>query len=65
MTVSMYKVSVPIFMQFLAAQSGCIDKTIAHIEAKQLDPKLFLEYAALSRHVSICTPSAAGEHSRR
>ena len=42
MTVSMYKVSVPIFMQFLSAQSGCIDKAVAHIEAKQLDPNFFL-----------------------
>ena len=38
MTVSMYKVSVPIFVQFLTAQCECIDKAIAHIEAKQLDP---------------------------
>src|SRR5215475_15547175 len=42
MTISMYKVSVPIFMQFLTAQSGCIDKAITHIEAKQLDPTFFL-----------------------
>jgi hypothetical protein len=42
MTVSMYKVSVPIFVQFLTAQLECIDKSIAHIEAKQLDPNFFL-----------------------
>jgi hypothetical protein len=42
MTISMYKVSVPIFAQFLTAQSGCIDKAVAHIEAKQLDPTFFL-----------------------
>jgi hypothetical protein len=42
MTVSMYKVSVPIFVQFLTAQSECIDKSVAHIEAKQLDPNFFL-----------------------
>ena len=42
MTVSMYKVSVPIFVQFLTAQSECIDKAVAHIEAKQLDPNFFL-----------------------
>jgi hypothetical protein len=34
MTVSMYKVSVPIFVQFLTAQSECIDKAVAHIEAQ-------------------------------
>jgi len=38
MTVSMYKISVPIFVQFLTAQSGCIDKVVALVEAKQLDP---------------------------
>ena len=42
MTVSMYKVSVPIFVQFLTAQSECIDKAVAHIKAKQLDPNFFL-----------------------
>ena len=38
MSISMYKVSVPIFVQFLTAQSVCIDKAVAHVEAKQLDP---------------------------
>jgi hypothetical protein len=42
MTVSMYKISVPIFVQFLTAQSGCIDKAVAHIEGKQLDSNFFL-----------------------
>src|SRR6476619_8192638 len=42
MMASMYKVSVPIFVQFLTAQSECIDKAGAHIEAKQLDPNFFL-----------------------
>jgi len=41
MTVSMYKLSAPIFMQYLAAQSGCIDKATALIEAKQLDANFF------------------------
>jgi hypothetical protein len=38
MTISMYKVSVPIFVQFLTGQSDCIDKAVAHVEAKKLDP---------------------------
>jgi uncharacterized protein len=42
MAVSMYKISVPIFAQLLTAQSDCIDKTVAHIEAKNLDPTFFL-----------------------
>jgi uncharacterized protein len=42
MTISMYKVSVPIFVQHLAALSAVIDKAVAHIEAKQLDANFFL-----------------------
>ena len=34
MTVSMYKISVPIFVQHLTALSGVLDKAVAHIEAK-------------------------------
>src|SRR5262249_47654096 len=37
MTISMYKVSVPIFVQFLSAQSAIIDKLAAHIDAKKYD----------------------------
>ena len=42
MTISMYKVSVPIFVQFLTAQSNCIDKLSALIDAKKLDANFFL-----------------------
>jgi hypothetical protein len=38
MQISMYKISIPVFIQFLTAQSDCIDKALAHIKAKQLDP---------------------------
>jgi uncharacterized protein len=71
MTVSMYKVSVPIFMQFLTAQSGCIDKAVAHIEAKQLDPSFFLgmrlfpdiypyQVQQASTHAARCCSALAG-----
>src|SRR5215475_5923851 len=42
MTISMYKCSVPIFVQFLTAQAACIDKLQSVIDAKQLDPNFFL-----------------------
>jgi uncharacterized protein len=42
MTISMYKISVPIFVQHLIALSGVLDKATAHIEGKQLDPVFFL-----------------------
>src|SRR4051794_26317505 len=73
MTVSMYKVSVPIFAQFMAGQSGCIDKAVAHIEAKQLDPNFFLnmrlypdmynytrQVQQLSTHAARCCSALAG-----
>ena len=70
MTVSMYKVSVPIFVQFLTAQSECIDKAIAHIEAKQLDPNFFLnmrlfpDMFPLTRQVQIACDTAKGAVAR-
>jgi len=73
MTVSMYKISVPIFVQHLTAQSAIIDKLLAHIEAKQLDPNYFfnLRFAAdmypysrqvqqASTHAARCCSALAG-----
>jgi hypothetical protein len=65
MTVSMYKVSVPIFVQFLTAQSACIDKATAHCEAKQLDPsflfnmRFFPDMYPYSRQVQQASTHAA------
>ena len=42
MTVSMYKISVPIFVQFLTALSACLDKAEAHAQAKQIDPAFLI-----------------------
>ena len=42
MTVSMYKISVPIFVQLLTALSACLDKAAAHAEAKQIDPAFLI-----------------------
>jgi hypothetical protein len=42
MSVSMYKVSAPIFIQFLTALSGVLDKAQAHIDAKKLDESFFM-----------------------
>src|SRR5258708_34948702 len=42
MTISMYKVSVPIFVQLLTALSGVLGKAAAHAEAKQIDPAFLL-----------------------
>jgi hypothetical protein len=64
MTVSMYKVSVPIFVQFLTGLSGCLDKAAAHVEAKQIDPafllnmRLYPDMYPLSRQVQQATSHA-------
>ena len=42
MTVSMYKCSVPIFLQYLTALSGVLDKAQAHVDARKLDESYFL-----------------------
>ena len=42
MTVSMYKISVPIFVQFLTSLSATLDKAAAHCEAKKIEPSALL-----------------------
>jgi Domain of unknown function (DUF1993) len=42
MTVSMYKISVPIFVQFLTSLSAVLDKAAAFAEAKKVDPSVLL-----------------------
>jgi hypothetical protein len=42
MAITMYKSSVPIFIQFLGGLSGVLDKAQAHIDAKKLDASYFM-----------------------
>ena len=42
MQISMFKISVPVFIQFLTAQSDCIDKAAAYAEAKKVEPAVLL-----------------------
>jgi hypothetical protein len=42
MTVSMYKITVPIFVQFLTALSAVLDKAAAQCEAKMIEPSVLL-----------------------
>ena len=42
MTVSLYKVSVPIFVQFLTSLSAVLDKAAAFCEAKKVEPAALL-----------------------
>jgi hypothetical protein len=43
MAISLYQVSVPVFLQFLTSLSGILDKAAAHAEAKKIDPAVLLE----------------------
>ena len=66
MTVSMYKISVPIFVQFLTALGVVLDKAAAHCESKKIDPsallnaRLFPDMFPLVRQVREATNHAAG-----
>jgi uncharacterized protein len=42
MTISMYKASVPVFVQFLTSLSAVLDKAAAHAEARKIDPAVLL-----------------------
>ena len=65
MTVSMYKISVPIFVQLLAALSGVLDKAAAHAEANKIDPafllgmRLYPNMYPMARQVQQATRHAA------
>ena len=64
MTISMYKASVPIFVQFLTSLSAWLDKAAAHAEAKKIDPavllntRLFPDMFPLARQVRAATDHA-------
>lgn len=42
MPISMYKVSVPIFVQLLGSLSAVLDKGAAHAEAKKIEPSFLV-----------------------
>jgi hypothetical protein len=70
MTVSMYKISVPIFVQFLTSLSGVLDKAAAHCETKKIEPsavltaRLFPDMYPLARQVRAATDHAVNATAR-
>jgi uncharacterized protein len=70
MTVSMYKISVPIFVQFLTSLSAALDKAAAHCEAKKIEPsallnaRLFPDMFPLVRQVRAATDHAVNATAR-
>jgi hypothetical protein len=70
MTISMYKISVPIFVQFLAALAAVLDKATAHCAAKKIEPsallnaRLFPDMFPLSRQVRAAADHAVNATAR-
>jgi hypothetical protein len=70
MTVSMYKISVPIFVQFLTALGVVLEKSAAHCEAKKIEPaallnaRLFPDMFPLVRQVRAATDHAINATAR-
>jgi hypothetical protein len=70
MAISMYRASAPIFLQFLPALSGCLDKAAAYAATKKVDPsvllqaRLFPDMFPLSRQVQLTADFAKGAMAR-
>ncbi len=70
MTISMYKISVPIFVQFLGSLSAVLDKAAAHCEAKKIEPsallntRLFPDMYPLLRQVRAASDHAVNATAR-
>jgi uncharacterized protein len=66
MSISMYRASVPVFLQMLPALSGVLDKGVAFAQAKKVDPSVLLnarlapDMFPLTRQVQIATDFAKG-----
>jgi uncharacterized protein len=70
MTISMYKISVPIFVQFLTSLGTVLDKAAAYCEAKKIEPsvvlnaRLFPDMFPLARQVRAATDHAVNASAR-
>src|SRR5258706_602468 len=70
MSISMYRASVPVFLQILPCTSVILDKAAAHAAAKKVEPQVFLEARLypdmfpLTRQVQIASDFAKGACAR-
>ena len=66
MSVSLYSVSAPVFVQFLNGLSGVIDKASAFAEAKKVEPSVLVnmrlapDMHPFARQIRMATDHAAG-----
>ena len=70
MPMSMYRASVPVFLQMLPCLSAILDKTAAHAAAKKIDQLVFVDARLypdmfpLNRQIQIATDFAKGACAR-
>ena len=70
MAISMYRASVPVFLQLLPALSACLDKAAAYAAAKKIDPavllqsRLYPDMFPYLRQIQIATDFAKGTVAR-
>src|SRR5215475_4327626 len=70
MTISMYQASIPVYLQYLNAVSGVLDKGAAFAETRKIDPavllqtRLYPDMHPLVKQVQICTDQAVRGVSR-
>lgn len=70
MAISMYRASVPVFVQYLTALSAILKKAAEHCAAKKIDPSVLVsgrlspDMFALARQVQITTDHAKGASAR-
>jgi hypothetical protein len=70
MSLSLYDASVPVFRQLLSSLDTIIDKTIAHAEAKKIDPavfataRLYPDMFPFTKQIDVATDFAKGASAR-
>jgi len=70
MSLSLYDLSVPVFVQSLEALSAILKKAAAHAEARKIEPqvllsaRLFPDMFALTRQVQLASDFAKGGAAR-
>ena len=70
MSISMYRASAPVFLQFLPALAGCLKKAADHAAAKKIDAavllqsRLYPDMFPLVKQVQIATDFAKGTVAR-
>ena len=70
MSITMYKASVPVFQQMLAAASAVLDKAAEHAAARKIEPsvllaaRLYPDMFPLTRQIQVATDFAKGAVAR-